>query len=135
MAKRAGGSRSTHRPGGQGPSRAKKSESAASDGLAPEATTSPDPGSMSDGSTSDPVEAQYSEVAIAEAAPAVGSRRSRRERRRTKSRPADLTARAAAEDVWVREDLRRIGVVSLILIVSLGLAWVLFVPMDVLGLY
>jgi hypothetical protein len=46
-----------------------------------------------------------------------------------------LTSRAAAEDAFVREDLRRIGAVSFILIIGLALAWVLFYAMDLLGLY
>jgi hypothetical protein len=76
----------------------------------------------------------YSEIAGDPALPSATTS-SRRTRRRTKARPNDLTARASAETVWVRADLRRIGIVSAILLVALGLAWVVFVVTDVLGLY
>ncbi len=132
MAKRVRGSRSTHRPGGQGPSRAGKSDtSTAADEAVSQATTD-------DGidTAIDTVDADYSEMIVAEAAPAAAPAKSRRARRRTnKARPDDLAARAAAENVWVREDLRRIGVVSVILVVALAVAWVVFVAMDVLNLY
>lgn len=85
--------------------------------------------------------AEFEEVTgltIAETAavePAPPTRRSRQERRRTRTRPDDLEARMASENVWVREDLRRIGVVSVVLLASLAVAWVLFVAVDLLGLY
>ena len=59
----------------------------------------------------------------------------RRERRRPKQRTDDLTSRAAAENVWVREDLRRIGIVSVVLLVALAVCWVIFGMLDVLSLY
>jgi hypothetical protein len=60
----------------------------------------------------------------------------RRERRRSpKQRADDLTARATAESVWVRADLRRIGLVSVVLLVLLAVAWVIFGVLDVLNLY
>ena len=37
--------------------------------------------------------------------------------------------------MWVREDLRRIGVVSLVLFVALAVAYVVFGMLDVLNLY
>ncbi len=83
----------------------------------------------------DAMVAEYTEVSAEQAAPAAGGRRTRQARRRAKSRPDDLAARAAAEDVWVRADLRRIGVVSAILVAGLAVAWVVFVMLDVLGLY
>ena len=55
--------------------------------------------------------------------------------RRVKVRADSLEARVAAEDVYVREDLRRIAVVSSILIASLLVAWVVLVLLDVFGLY
>ncbi len=131
MAKRVRGSRSTHRPGGQGPSRTGKSDtSTAADEGVSQATAD-------DGidAAIDTIDANYSEIAIEEAAPVAAPAKSRRARRRTKTKPDDLAARAAAENVWVREDLRRIGVVSVILVVGLALAWVVFVPMDLLNLY
>jgi hypothetical protein len=63
------------------------------------------------------------------------SKPSRRARRSARSRPDDLAARAAAEDVWVRADLRRIGIISAVLLAGLAVAWVIFVLLDVLGLY
>ena len=64
-------------------------------------------------------------------------RRSRRRDRRrgAKQRSDDLAARAAAETVWVRADLRRIGIVSVILLVALAVSWVIFGLLDVLSLY
>jgi hypothetical protein len=60
----------------------------------------------------------------------------RRDRRRSaKQRTDDLTARGAAESVWVRADLRRIGLVSLVLLALLAAAWVIFGVLDVLSLY
>ena len=65
----------------------------------------------------------------------------RRSRRRAKGRTSkkrnqnDLASQATAEDVWVRADLRRIAVVSVILVVALALAYVVFGVMDVLNLY
>ncbi len=60
----------------------------------------------------------------------------RRSRRRVrKQRSGDLAARVAAENVWVRDDLRRIGLVSVVLLAGLAVAWVLFGFLDVLGLY
>jgi hypothetical protein len=55
--------------------------------------------------------------------------------KRVKVKADSLEARVAAEDVYVREDLRRIGLVSAILISSLLAAWVVFVVLDVLDLY
>ncbi len=46
-----------------------------------------------------------------------------------------LQARVAAENVYVREDLRRIATVSGILVAGLAVAWFLFVILDLFGLY
>lgn len=140
MAKRVRGNRSTHRPGGQGPSRSKQTagESVATPSDAAQADLEPGV---------ETIEADYADVTVDETAAAAvagatapvaappESKRRRRDRRRAKSRPNDLAARAAAEDVWVREDLRRIGIVSIILLVALAGAWVVFVALDVLNLY
>jgi len=72
------------------------------------------------------------ELEIEERAPAP---RARKARRGVKVRADSLGARAAAENTWVTEDLRRIGLVSLVLVAGLLVAWVLFVPMDLAGLY
>ena len=137
MAKRVRGSRSTHRPGGQGPSRAKRAsdeEMLPADGVSPDADEN---GIVSAAGEPDAVYAEsppsQSVAAVATAAPATTG--SRRARRRSKSRPDDLASRATAETVWVREDLRRIGVVSVILVATLAISWVVFVFLDVLGLY
>ena len=153
MAKRVRGSRSAHRPGGQGPSRAKKTSGSAApapvdvapasaDEYATEAdeyVTEADEFVTDAGSG----EVEVDEVAVAALAAAGPSpeqtgqvRSPRRARRKArKQRPDDLAARAAAEDVWVREDLRRIGIVSVVLLVALALAWVVFAFLDVLNLY
>ena len=139
MAKRVRTSRSSHRPGGQGPSRTKSSDTSASED--------------DDGQQAMPAEdigATYSEVEVDEeaaaavaatAAPAATAtaeaprKPRRRARRAKKARPDDLAAISTAETVWVRSDLRRIGIVSVILIVALAVCWVIFGVMDVLSLY
>lgn len=126
MAKRVR-SRSTHRPGGQGPSRTKKSgEDTSLDAETVEPTADID-GAL------ETVESSYTEIAIDESAP--GPRKSRRARRSMRSRSDSLEGRVSAENVYVRQDLRRIGVVSVVLLVMLAVAWVLFFAMDLLGLY
>jgi hypothetical protein len=67
---------------------------------------------------------------LAPIVPSVG-----RPRRGIKVKPDSLTARVAAENVYIREDLRRIGVVTAIVLSGLAVAWVLFVPLNLLGLY
>ncbi len=132
MAKRARASRSAHRPGGQGPTRTKQTVDPSSPAV------DDTPGGVADAAydlTGEAIEAQYEEVPLGGTAVAAPPRRTRQDRRRAKSRPDDLAARASAEDVWVREDLRRIGIVSVILVAGLAIAWVLFVPLDLLGLY
>ena len=77
-----------------------------------------------------------SAAAPVDEAPTTGRRARRRARGRTsKKSQADLASRAATEDAWVRADLRRIGVVSVILVAALALAYVVFGVMDVLNLY
>jgi hypothetical protein len=67
--------------------------------------------------------------------PAPSSPQARAHPKRVKVRADSLEARVAAEDVYVREDLRRIAVVSVILVASLLVAWVVFAVLDVLELY
>ena len=126
MAKRVRESRSSHRPGGYGPSRTKKSDEETTSAAGSESTADMD-------AAVDTVEGSYTEIAIEETAPA--TTKARRTRRAPKVKADSLGARVAAENVYVREDLRRIGVVSVVLIVGLALAWVLFYAMDLLGLY
>jgi hypothetical protein len=126
VAKRVRGSGSSYRPGGQGPSRTKKSDEATTSDADSESTADID-GAV------ETVETSYTEIALEETAPT--STKRRRTRRAPKAKSDSLSARSAAENVYVREDLRRIGVVSVVLVVMLALAWVLFYAMDVLGLY
>ena len=142
MAKRTRASRSARRPGGQGPSRTKKSSDAETSAPAP---------TEAEVTSAEEIGASYSEVEVDEvAAAAVASATvakpteeqptGRRARRRAKGRTSkkgqdELAARAAAEDVWVRQDLRRIGVVSIVLLAALAVAYVVFGVVDVLGLY
>ena len=130
VAKRLRGSRSAHRPGGQGPSRARRD---ASDSVAPEpaSPTLARPVADIDGAV-DMVAMESTELEIEER---VTTPRARKARRGARVRADSLGARAAAEDAWVNEDLRRIGYVSLALVAGLLIAWVLFVPMDLAGLY
>lgn len=144
MAKRVRGSRSAHRPGGQGPSRTKKPSSDAPNAIAEDAAA-PEPELVDDVAYSE-VDVEVDEVAAAAIAavaaePQEGQeqaprRTRRRDRRRSaKQRTDDLTARGAAESVWVRADLRRIGLVSVVLLALLAAGWVIFGVLDVLSLY
>ena len=143
MAKRTRASRSSRRPGGQGPSRTKKSSGAETGSATP---------AEPEVTSAEEIGATYSDVEVDEVAaaavaattsnatateePETGRRSRRRKRERSGKKSQDeLAARAAAEDVWVREDLRRIGVVSLILLIALAVAYVIFGVMDVLNLY
>jgi hypothetical protein len=143
VAKRTRASRSARRPGGQGPSRTKKTSEA---GTSPAIPTEPEvSGAEEIGASYQEVEVD--EVAAAAVAATAKTPRSedevtgRRARRRARGRTAkkrsqqDLASRAAAETAWVREDLRRIGVVSVVLLAALAIAYVVFGVMDVLSLY
>ena len=145
MAKRTRASRSARRPGGQGPSRTKKTSGS---------ETSPETLEDQAVSAAEDIGASYSEVEVDEVAAAAvaaatttqatatteapaGGRRSRRRASRSTKRKSqdDLASRAGAETVWVREDLRRIGVVSVVLIAALAIAYVVFGVIDILGIY
>ncbi len=139
MAKRVR-SRGSYRPGGQGPSRTKTTAPGASDAASD---------AIVDDVAYDEVEVdEIAAAAVASATPAqpaatpaqpaattAGRRASRRERRRPRGRTDELAARATAESSWVQDDLRRIGVITVILVVALVVAWVVFGYLDVLGLY
>lgn len=147
MAKRTRASRSAHRPGGQGPTRPKRTSGAEASAETSAATpvqaeaTSPEEIGATD------AEVEVDEVAAAAIASATATQATeepptgRRARRRVQGRSSkkrgqdDLATRAAAETAWVREDLRRIGVVSIVLIAALAVAYVVFGVIDVLGLY
>lgn len=122
MAKRPRASRSAYRPGGQGPSRAKETSPSRDDAL--------------DAAIEESAEVsvvETTEIAIAEPAPV--ARRPRASRRSARGKADSLESRAAAEEAWVRDDLRSIGIISAVLVVGLAIAWVLFVPMNIAGLY
>ena len=130
MAKRVRGSRSAHRPGGQGPFRSRR----------PLDSTAPGSIAVSQGSWEadiddaiDRVILEETELTIEEPAPFAPQ--TYRPKRTVKVKADSLDARVAAENVYVREDLRRIGVVSAILVTGLLVAWVLFVALDLLDLY
>jgi hypothetical protein len=142
VAKRVRGSRSAHRPGGQGPSRAKRTSDSAA--LTPDDVTPASPDELV--TDADYSEVDVDEVAVAALAAATTkkepepepeqARVPRRGRRRArKQRSSDLAARVAAENVWVRDDLRRIGLVTVVLLIGLAVTWVLFGFLDVLSLY
>jgi len=130
VAKRVRGSRSSHRPGGQGPSRTKK---ASDDTASPTADVSETSADVDIDAAVDAADMEITEIAIEEPAPTAP--RARRARRGTKIKADSLVARATAENVYVREDLRRIGIVSATLLSGLLIAWLLLAPMDLLGLY
>jgi hypothetical protein len=60
---------------------------------------------------------------------------SRDPRARTRMRSSGLDQKAAAETEWVTEDLRRIGIISAIMIAGLALAWVLLVVVGLGDFY
>jgi hypothetical protein len=130
VAKRVRGSHSTHRPGGLAPTRSPRpaGSPSLSGGTAPSPTWDAD----IDGAI-DSLVVETTEVTIAD--PIAPSTPSGRPRRRTAIKADSLEARVAAENVYVREDLRRIAVVTGILLAGLAIAWVLFVALDLLGLY
>jgi hypothetical protein len=144
VAKRVRGSRSAHRPGGQGPNRTKRTSE-----TAPLAADDLELAGAGESVTdADYIEVEVDEEAVAALAavtpapaaeaeaqpqPTRSPRRARRSSR--KQRSGDLATRAASEDVWVRADLRRIGLVSVVLLVALAACWFVFGFLDVLDLY
>jgi hypothetical protein len=129
VAKRVRGSHSTHRPGGQAPTRPQRPPTASA------VTSASGDVATADGIglAIDSVVLETTEVTIADpVAPALTSSRARK---RFTVKQDSLQARVAAENIYVREDLRRIAVVSGILISGLAVAWVLFVLLDLFGLY
>jgi hypothetical protein len=128
VAKRVRGSHSTHRPGGHVPVRAQKPPAT------PASSTSANPAWDADiDEAIDSVILETTEVTIED--PVVPAPAAGRTRKRVTVKSDSLQARVSAENVYVREDLRRIAVVSAILVAGLAVAWVLIVLLDVLGLY
>lgn len=146
MAKRVRASRSAHRPGGQGPSRSRKTSDTPTPATAPVLSAAPE-AAIDDALMAvetEPAEVEYAELTLDEQpAPAApppsttkgAARRARRARQAAKTKADSLEARVAAENVYVRQDLRRIASVSGILFIGLAVAWVLFVAVDLLSLY
>ena len=130
MAKRVRGSHSTHRPGGHVPAHQQKAP--ATSGAASSTTQNPAWDADIDQAI-DSVILETTEVTIED--PVVPTPATSRARKRVTVKADSLQARVAAENVYVREDLRRIAVVSAILVAGLAVAWVLIVLLDLLGLY
>lgn len=130
MAKRVRGSHSTHRPGGFAPVRQPRPTTTS--GTAPLAPLTPGWGTDIDDAM-DPFVVETTEVTIAD--PVAPTQVAARSRRRVTVKADSLEARVAAENVYVREDLRRIAVVTGILVAALAVCWVLFVLLDLLDLY
>ena len=129
MAKRVRGSQSTHRPGGTAPARPAKPTTAAA---ASSATGSATWDTGIDAAI-DAVVMESTEVTLGEPVAAPAS--TAKVRRRVAPRTDSLQARVDAENVYVLADLKRIAVVTGVLLVTLAVAWVLFVALDLLGLY
>ena len=130
MTKKVRGTSATYRPGGMGPTRTTKGTStSATSGIG---LLAPDPATDIDAAV-DAVSVREEDITIADSAlPASAARRSRRA---GKVKADSLEARAAAEDTYVREDLRSIAMITGILVVGLLVAWVLLVPLNLAGLY
>lgn len=127
MAKRVRGkSSAAYKPGGQGPSRSKESDSSTADPPPVDVDTAID-------DAAGEVVMETTEIAIEETAPKPRKRKTARRSARAKA--DSLAGRAAAEESWVREDLRHIAIITAILVTALVIAWIAFVPMNLAGLY
>ena len=124
MAKRVRGQRSTHRPGGVGPARLDR-ESTVVRRTVTTSTAVPVGSAGSGGPGSDATVVQR--TVPASSATRTSSLAIRDARSRTRLRSGGLEQKAAAEAGWVTEDLRRIAVISAIMLAGLALAWVLLV--------
>jgi hypothetical protein len=71
-------------------------------------------------------------TAVASPRTAAGSRDLRS---RTRLRTGGLEQKAAAEAGWVTEDLRRIAIITAILLIGLALAWLLLVVVGLGDVY
>jgi hypothetical protein len=118
LAKRVRGQRSTHRPGGVGPARIDRDPSA----IRRTVTT---PGAAPAASLVTDADAGPTAARRSAAGPTAIAARDTRTRTRLKA--GGLEQKAAAEAAWVTEDLRRIAVISAIMLAGLALAWVVFV--------
>jgi hypothetical protein len=124
VAKRVRGQRATHRSGGQ---------------AAPQRRPSvPSVSRLSAGASADidaAIDSVLSDEAELVVAEPVAPTYSSRPRRGARMRADSLEARIDAENVYVRQDLRRIAVVSALLFAALAVCWFLFVFLNVLDLY
>jgi hypothetical protein len=120
--------RSAHRPGGQGPSRTNNTSSSSDSEV---------DDSVDIDAAVESVGMETTELVIEEPATptTTAASKPRRTRRGAKAKADSLEVRSAAEGVFVREDLRRIGIITAVLVVALLTAWVVLVPMNALGLY
>jgi hypothetical protein len=130
VAKRVRGSQSTHRPGGVVAPRSQRPPATSGAASTTTVDTTWDPGIDQ---AIDSVVMESTQVTIAD--PVAPDPTSARARKRVTVKSDSLQARVAAENVYVREDLRRIAVVTGVLVSGLAVAWVLFVPLNLLGLY
>jgi hypothetical protein len=139
VAKRVRGSRSSHRPGGLGPSRTRRPSEELAPAVEPVtaarpvAAVRPETATPPDVVGDDVLVLETTEIRLDQATPPTPP--SARARRPVRIKADSLEARVAAEDVYVREDLRRIGVICALLLAALAVAWVLFVALDLLDLY
>jgi hypothetical protein len=121
LAKRVRGQRSTHRPGGVGPARLDRESTVVRRTLATPSAAPTDPGGSGSDATVVPGPVPTS------SATRTSSLALRDARSRTRLRSGGLEQKASAEAGWVTEDLRRIAVISAIMLAGLALAWVLLV--------
>lgn len=128
MAKRVRGQRASHRTGGQPAPLRRQGESSGASAAVPAPLSDVD-------AAIDSVlyDTDYdAELTIAEPATAAVATKARRT---VRVKADSLDARIAAESIYVREDLRRILFVSVILFAALAICWFAFVFLNVLDLY
>jgi hypothetical protein len=128
VAKRVRGQRASHRVGGQAAPLRRHGESAGTAGAVPGPSSDVD-------SAIDSVlyDAMYdAELTIEEPATTAVAMKPRRT---TRVRADSLEARVAAESIYVRDDLRRILLVSVVLFAALAVCWFVFVFLNILDLY
>jgi len=128
VAKRVRGQRASHRIGGQAAPQRRPGESGSTRSATPPYPTDVD--AAIDDVLYDT--AYDTELTIEEpATTAVATK----PRRTVRVKADSLDARIAAESVYVREDLRRILFVSVVLFAALAICWFVFVFLNVLDLY
>lgn len=147
MAKRIRGSRSTHRPGGQGPSHTTDKPAgprtdearAPARGVLRAQVSRQEPRAVDPAPGTTPIDAAAGDPTGAGTAGTTGAGTAgtaRSARGRVKVKPNSLlAARAATEYVYVGQDLKRITWLGALLFLVLLAAWVLLVPLDLAGIY